>query len=395
MYIANASGCSSAYGGPLPATPYCTDERGFGPSWEQSLFEDNAEFGFGFLNAHEAVNNEVRQHIKALADAGIAADACNDYLENWLDSAKTREVTDALLDALKAVSSPDETINAHVKYVLDRDEFVPEFRKLTGAVHAAGGRIALQIGHGGSRSIAPGKPVKPAEWLVSELDGLVESMADAAVRARDAGFDAVQLHGAHGYLLSEFLSPRFNLRTDAFGGSLENRARLLFRTFAAVRRAVGKDFPVLLKINSCDFVENGFSETDCAAVLRRLAAHGLSAVEISGGVPESGPRRSPVRMGKSVKPFYEDFAAQMRAELAIPVMLVGGIRDLATAERLVQTRVCDLVSLGRPLIAEPELPARWRDGGASVSVCTGCNRCFKPLSEGRGVRCVRTPGEGA
>ena len=279
--------------------------------------------------------------------------------------------------------------------VLDRDELVPEFRKLTGAVHAAGGRIALQIGHGGSRSIAPGKPVKPAEWLVSELDGLVESMADAAVRARDAGFDAVQLHGAHGYLLSEFLSPRFNLRTDTYGGSPENRARLLFRTFAAVRRAVGKDFPVLLKINSCDFVENGFSETDCAAVLRRLAAHGLSAVEISGGVPESGPRRSPVRMGKSAKPFYEDFAAQMRAELAIPVMLVGGIRDLATAERLVRTRVCDLVSLGRPLIAEPELPARWRDGSTSASVCTGCNRCFKPLSEGRGVRCVRTPGEGA
>lgn len=278
--------------------------------------------------------------------------------------------------------------------VIDRDELVPEFRKLTGAVHAAGGRIALQIGHGGSRSVAPGKGVKPAEWTVAELDGLVERMADAARRARDAGFDAVQLHGAHGYLLSEFLSPRFNARTDAYGGCLENRARLLFRTFAAVRRAVGGDFPVLLKINSCDFTENGFSEEECAAVLRRLAAHGLSAIEISGGVPESGPRRSPVRMGKCAAPYYEDFAARLRPELAIPVCLTGGIRDLATAERLVRTRVCDLVSLGRPLIADPELPAKWRDGAATGSCCTGCNRCFKPISEGLGVRCAKTAGEG-
>ena len=97
MYVANASGCSSAYSGPMPTTPYCTDERGFGPSWEQSLFEDNAEFGFGFLNAHEAINGEIVLRVKSLLDAGVAVEACEAYLTHKDDSAKTREVSDNLL----------------------------------------------------------------------------------------------------------------------------------------------------------------------------------------------------------------------------------------------------------------------------------------------------------
>lgn len=124
MYIANASGCSSAYGGPLPATPYCTDEHGFGPSWEQSLFEDNAEFGFGFLNAHEAISKELLPRIHLLMDAGVAAEACEAYLAHKDDSEKTRGVSDGLLAALGQVTSGSEEVMAAVKFIIDRSEYL-------------------------------------------------------------------------------------------------------------------------------------------------------------------------------------------------------------------------------------------------------------------------------
>lgn len=124
MYIANASGCSSAYGGPLPATPYCTDSRGFGPSWGQSLFEDNAEFGFGYMLGHNAVQSEVRQHVRALLDAGAAPGACSAYLNGYSDAGKTREVSNQLAAALCQISSGPEDIMRSVRYVLDRAEYL-------------------------------------------------------------------------------------------------------------------------------------------------------------------------------------------------------------------------------------------------------------------------------
>lgn len=124
MYIANASGCSSAYGGPLPTTPYCTDERGFGPSWEQSLFEDNAEFGFGYMLGHNAVQCEILAHVSALAEAGVAEEACKAYLENHHISDKTREVSDQLIEALNDVAAADEKAMVSVKYILDRTEYL-------------------------------------------------------------------------------------------------------------------------------------------------------------------------------------------------------------------------------------------------------------------------------
>ena len=124
MYIANASGCSSAYGGPLPATPYCKDARGFGPSWEQSLFEDNAEFGFGFLNAHEVINKEILLRVHTLLDAGVAAEACQTYLSDKDDSEKTRAASDGLIDAMKQIDGQSEEIMAAARFILNNTEFL-------------------------------------------------------------------------------------------------------------------------------------------------------------------------------------------------------------------------------------------------------------------------------
>ena len=122
MYIANASGCSSAYGGPLPATTYCKDERGFGPSWEQSLFEENAEFGFGFLNAHEVINKEILLRVQTLMDAGVAKDPCAAYLRDKDESEKTRAASDALIVALEQVNTTDQEAAKAVKFILDNKE---------------------------------------------------------------------------------------------------------------------------------------------------------------------------------------------------------------------------------------------------------------------------------
>lgn len=270
---------------------------------------------------------------------------------------------------------------------LDSDHAIQAFRHLTGAVHAAGARIFTQLGHAGSKSLAPGRPDKPADWTIQDLEKIPEQFAAAAKRAQAAGFDGIQIHGAHGYLFSEFLSPHFNARTDAYGGTLPNRARLLLKTVAAIRRATGNDFTISVKLNSSDFVENGLTENESVEVLQKLVSYGMDVAEVSGGVPEAGTELSPVRSGISKQPFYADFAAKLRGQLSVPVILVGGIRSMAMAEKLLQDKACDLIALGRPLIAEPDLALDWRNGQERISRCVGCNGCFRPLFAGRGVIC--------
>ena len=270
---------------------------------------------------------------------------------------------------------------------LDSDQAIQAFKNLTGAVHAAGSRTFLQLGHAGSKSLAPGRPDKPADWTVQDLETIPEQFAAAAKRAQAAGFDGVQVHGAHGYLLSEFLSPCSNARTDAYGGTLQNRARLLLKSVAAIRRATGNDFTISVKLNSADFVENGLTETEAVEVLQKLVSYGMDVAEVSGGCPEAGPAFSPVRRGISEQPYYADFAAKLRGQLSVPVILVGGIRSMAMAEKLLQDKTCDLIALGRPLISEPDLALAWRNGQEKISRCVGCNGCFRPLLDGRGVAC--------
>ncbi|MDD7751323.1 MAG: tRNA-dihydrouridine synthase, partial [bacterium] len=212
------------------------------------------------------------------------------------------------------------------------------------------------------------------------------------------GFDAVQIHAAHGYLISQFLSPFYNKRADEYGGPLENRMRLLLRVYDAVRKAVGDAFPVLIKINSEDFVAGGFSADECALVCRELEKRGLNGVELSGGLPASGPKLSPVRTvnpaSAEEKSYYEDAAKRIKAQLSVPVILVGGIRYPETAERLLREDACDFVSLSRPLISEPDLIRRWELEDAFRARCITCNACFRPIVTGLGFGCPKFNREG-
>ena len=224
-----------------------------------------------------------------------------------------------------------------------------------------------------------------------DIDAVTQAFAAAAVRARTAGFDAVQIHAAHGYLLSQFLSPFFNKRNDEYGGSIENRARLAVEVLKAVRSAVGADFPLLIKLNAEDFLPGGLTLEDMIRTAVMLEGDGIDAIELSGGTFLSG-KHGPSRQGKpgpgEPEAYYEAAARLYKEKVRVPLVLVGGIRTFETAERLVTEGVCDYVALCRPLIREPGLVNRWKSGDTGPAACVSDNGCFQPGFQGKGVYCV-------
>ena len=231
-----------------------------------------------------------------------------------------------------------------------------------------------------------------------QIAAIPPAFARAAARARTAGYDAVQIHAAHGYLLSEFLSPFFNQRTDGYGGDPVRRARLVAQVVAAVREAVGPDFPVLIKLNSEDFLPGGATTDDLLVTAAAVQEAGVDAIELSGGTSLSGdyrsvrtgagPPRPPRRVLRGRGP------ASSRPTLKVPLMLVGGIRTITEAERVVAEGIAEFVSLSRPLICEPGLVARWQSGDRRASRCRSCNECFFKGFRGEGVACVAGASRG-
>lgn len=286
------------------------------------------------------------------------------------------------------------------------DRFVAGLWAMVEAVHKAGGKIALQIVHAGRfadfaltglQPIGPSAVAKDGQTTCRAMSkpdivNIVSAFTQAAVRARQAGFDAIQLHAAHGFLLSQFLSPALNQRTDEYGGTLENRARFLLEVVQSIRKATGPACPLLVKLNSEDFLEGGLTRDESVQVATMLETASVDAIEFSGGTVASLEKFSAVRPGKLKTPedevFYREAAQLYKTRVKIPLMLVGGIRSYETANDLIRRGVADYISLGRPLICEPGLVKRWHNGDRRESECGSCNSCFAPASDGRGVYCV-------
>ncbi len=286
------------------------------------------------------------------------------------------------------------------------DEQVEGLAKLAGSIRDAGGKVVLQLAHAGCyappalnghEALCPSandsdRFPKCRELTTSEISQVVEAFGKAAGRAKRAGFDGVQLHAAHGYLLSQFLSPFFNRRTDNYGGSIENRTRIIVETLLAIRNEVGDDFPVLVKINSEDFVDGGLSMDEMIEVCAMLERAGLDAVEISGGTLYASGAYSSCRVGtpktREQEVYYREAARRFKESIKVPLLLVGGIRSPEVAEELVAGSLVDHISLCRPLIREPGLINRWRSGDRNPATCKYCNGCFGPGLKGEGVRCV-------
>ena len=291
------------------------------------------------------------------------------------------------------------------KMGLHSDEFAPDVERLTAAVHDSGGAIAVQLVHAGGqassetagrRPLAPSAvkvdqfPEVPEAMTPDQIDAVVSAFADAAGRAKAWGFDGVQLHGAHGYLINQFLSPLTNRRTDDYGGGIEDRSRFMMAVYHSVREAVGGGYPVMIKLNAADNIEGGLTFEDALYAAKALDRAGIDAIEVSAGTPASGakgPARA--RIDRPEREAYNlSLARGIKEAVGCPVMAVGGIRSFETAVKAVGPEGVDYVSMSRPLIREPDLVRRWQDGDRRPAGCISCNRCFRPGREEGGIYCV-------
>lgn len=232
--------------------------------------------------------------------------------------------------------------------------------------------VELDMPRGAGYSFA-----RPREMTDAEIHVVIAQFADAARLAREAGFTGVQLHAAHGYIISQFLSPLANKRNDEWGGSLRNRARLLLECIAAVRREVGPDFPIAIKLNSSDFQKGGFTNAECIELVGWLNGSSLDLLELSGGSLEQ-----PKVVGIAIKDegvdgrpastiareaYFLDYAAQVRAAARMPVMVTGGFRTVAVMEDALARGELDAVGIGRPMLVDPELPGKILAGSLEVA----------------------------
>lgn len=280
--------------------------------------------------------------------------------------------------------------------IVEDDRDLAALSAWAAAAKTDGGRVWMQINHPGRqspRNLSP-EPVAPSAIRLKgagpafatpraltsdEIDEIVQRFATTARIAEAAGFDGVQIHGAHGYLVSQFLSPYTNRRDDAWGGDAERRRRFLLEIVRAVRAAVRPGFAVGVKLNSADFQRGGFDEAESMAVLEALDAEGIDLLEISGGTYESAamfeetvPARDSSRAREA---FFLDYAEKARARVRTPLMLTGGFRTKAGMDAALASGAIDVVGLARPLAAEPDLPARIlrgdADHAAPIRLATG------------------------
>ena len=259
--------------------------------------------------------------------------------------------------------------------VLNEASNLHRFRELAGHGGENGTKLWPQLGHAGALAYAPtSKPKGPsaldllglrcAEISFGEIGQLPSEFARTAWLAQQADFGGVQIHAAHGYLLSQFLSPLFNKRSDEYGGAIANRMRPLLEAIEATRAAVGPDFPVAVKLNSSDQLVGGFDNEDALKVVAALDRSSVDLIDISGGTYFPGAKSAAT---EQIGAYFLEFAKRARAATTKPLMLTGGFKTRAQAEDAVARGAVDIVGLARALVLEPSLPDLWKAGRKSNS----------------------------
>jgi len=275
------------------------------------------------------------------------------------------------------------------------DDVIPAWREVIRPAQEAGARVMMQINHGGAQvdptvtpqplspsGVASSDSVVPRAMTEDEIQGLVIAYGQAARRAREIGFDGVQIHGAHGYLITQFLSPATNVRKDRWAGSVQNRLAFLKEVTAEVRRQVGQDYPVWIKLGVAGNGNGGLTIPIGAEVARACATYGIDCIEIShaAGIPKELDRKREAT--------FLPMAQAVRKAVGpkFPLALVYGFRSRSVMEKVLASEVVQIISLCRPLIAEPDLPNKIRTGTTERSLCTSCSRCFAKVL-GEGIAC--------
>lgn len=273
------------------------------------------------------------------------------------------------------------------------ESYVERFGRVVDTVHGLGGKVVVQLGQCGAKAgfidegdfaYAPSDfelgGQKAKAMTAEQIAGVVRDFGAAALRCKEAGADGVQMHGAHGYLMSQFLSPHFNKRTDEYGGPIENRARIVFAVYDEIRRQVGAAYPVMIKINSTDLVDDGMTEDESAWVCGELSKRGIDAIEISGGIGVS-PASAAARIG-GTQGYFAEAALRVAGEIDTAVISVGGYRTPEYIETVLNKGKIQAISLCRPLIKEPAMVKQWRDSRTYGGSCISCNKCYSVTKHG-------------
>ncbi|NIO49866.1 MAG: NADH:flavin oxidoreductase [Candidatus Aminicenantes bacterium] len=283
---------------------------------------------------------------------------------------------------------------------VDDDHCIEGLSQITNAVHQYPSRIFLQLSHAGRQTkpkicgctpLAPSSvyeptfEVMPKEMSQEEIRSVIDDFIQSGRRAKEASFDGVELHVAHGYLLSSFISPYTNRRKDEWGGTLANRLRIVVEIIQGIKELSGKEFPLIVKLNASDFLPEGLSIDESIEIAKILESEGTDGLEVSGGMSEAGKGS----VWKGLRPeeeegYFVDNASKIKAELSIPVFGLGGIRSFSVMEKIIEEGRADLISMSRPFIREPFLIRKFRTGEIKKSECLSCNKCFNL----RGISCA-------
>ena len=287
------------------------------------------------------------------------------------------------------------------------NDMIGGLSRLAGAIHASGGKVAAQLAHAGARanpklffeegelwgpSALPDALTgnTPKEMTIEDIRQVILAYAAAALRTKGAGFDAIQLHGAHGYGINQFLSAVTNQRSAAYGGDISSRYRFLGEVLEAVRGEVGKDYPILIKLSGNDYSEGGLTPDEALYVARRLEEDGIDAIEVSAGSRASANGMIPSRMNilrEENEGYLTELARRFKETVKVPVITVGGIRSLPVISKIFADGMADYIALSRPFIREPHLINRWKSGDTEKAKCISCNGCYDTGLEGIGISC--------
>jgi len=303
----------------------------------------------------------------ALPDGGVTEEAYEIYGE------LAKGGVGAIITGFTSVALHDYYFGGMMR--LCGDALIPQYKKLTDLIHAEGIPVITQLALGAYYREINGKyrQVEPDEMSENEIQIVIREFIEAAVRAEKAGFDGVQIHAAHFFFLSRFISPAVNHRTDVWGGSLENRARILLEILGGIRKHTS--LHITVKINSSDFHYGGLTEADCVAICRLLDAAGIGSIEVSGNGTSVGGIRAHKNEG-----YFVPAAVAVAEAVNRPVFVVGGSHALDTMEAVLNNTKIDAISLSRPLLREPDFPQKLEADNGYISRCVSCNACYSSPS---------------
>lgn len=304
------------------------------------------------------------------------------------------------LIVVEAASIVPDVKNHGVQPMLYDEKFAPEYAKMVEKIHRYGAKASIEIVHYGSEATLPGPKVSSSD--VTGLDGvevkplskeeileIEDKYAETAYLAKMAGFDSITLHGTHGYLIAEFMSPLYNKRTDEYGGSLDNRLRFAREVIEKCKKRLGNDFPIMFRISTDEYIEGGRTIGETVEIAKELEKMGIAALDLSCCVPSTyifsiAPGTLP-----GMKGLQKENAKAIKAAVNIPVIIAGGIRDPYVAEQFLEEGVADLISLGRSQIADPDFANKALAGKAEeIRPCLSCLTCLYSLDEMHCLRCA-------